>query len=167
MKASELFLPHFDVEMQSTRRVLERVPEDKFGWKPHAKSTSLGQLSGHVAHLPTFLATMITTDEVEFDPSSFKPVIPASRAQLLEEFEKNAATARKTITGASEEHLAKKWALKMNGREVWGGPRTLLLPMTLAHLVHHRAQLTVYLRLNDVPVPGVYGPSADEALPAA
>src|SRR6185312_5336238 len=162
MSTAAYLLPQYDTEIQSTRRVLECVPEDRFGWKPHAKSSSLGQLAGHVADLPNFLATMITTDELELSTSNFKPFLPDSRAALLAHLEKSAAGARGLIAGASEDHLAKKWTLRFKGQEVFGGPRTLLLPTTLGHLIHHRGQLTVYLRLNEVKIPGVYGPSADE-----
>lgn len=162
MTTTELLLPHYDNEVKSTRRVLANVPEDKFGWKPHEKSMSLGQLAGHIADLPNFLSTMVLTDDLELTTSQHKPFLPTSRANLLEQFDKNAAATRAVIAGASEEHLAKKWTLTFKGGEIFGGPRTLLLPTTLGHLIHHRGQLTVYLRLNSVPVPGVYGPSADE-----
>lgn len=162
MTTVELLMPQYDKEVASTRRILECVPEDKLTWKPHAKSMSLGQLSGHVADLPNFLATMVTTDGMELSTSDHKPFLPTSRAELLAQFDKNAAATRAVIAGASEAHLAKTWTLTFRGHEIFGGPRTELLPTTLGHLIHHRGQLTVYLRLNEVKFPGVYGPSADE-----
>jgi uncharacterized damage-inducible protein DinB len=162
MKVNELLLPHYDQEIQSSRRILEVVPDDKFGWKPHEKSMSLGRLASHVAELPDFLKTIIKTDEMELTTSGMKPFSPATRAEMLDGFEKRAAEARQAITNSSDEHLAKPWRLTFKGQEVFAGIRNLLLQTTICHQAHHRGQLTVYLRQNQVVFPGVYGPSADE-----
>jgi len=162
MKVSELLLPHFDNEVKNTRRILEVVPEEKFAWTPHAKSMTLGRLAAHVGDLPNFLTTIIQTDTVELTSAAWKPFSPATRAELLAGFEERAKEARAAIASASDEVLGKRWALTFKGQEVFAGPRRELLQTTICHQVHHRAQLTVYLRMNDVVFPGVYGPSADE-----
>ena len=162
MKINELLLPHYDEEVKNTRRILAVVPEDKFGWKPHEKSMTLGRLASHVGDLPMFLTTIIQTDNMELTAGTHQPFAPTTRTELLAGFEKRAANARETIAGASDDHLGKRWALTFNGQEVFAGVRRQLLQTTICHQVHHRAQLTVYLRLNDVIFPGVYGPSADE-----
>lgn len=162
MKLTDLLLPQYDQEVRNTRRILECIPEEKLGWKPHEKSMTLGHLAGHVAELPSFLSTIVETDDLELATSGLKPFVPASRGELIAQFDKNAAQTRKVLLGASDEHLSKKWTLTYHGKEVFGGPRKELLPTTLGHLIHHRGQLTVYLRLNNVVFPGVYGPSADE-----
>jgi len=162
MKVNELLLPHFDQEIQNSRRILEVVPEDKFGWKPHEKSMSLGRLASHIAELPDFLTTIIRTEELELTTSYMMPFSPATRAEMLAGFEKRATEARQAIANSSDEHLAKPWKLTFKGQEVFGGIRNLLLQTTICHQAHHRGQLTVYLRQNHVVFPGVYGPSADE-----
>jgi len=162
MKVNELLLPHYDQEVKNTRRILEVVPDDKFSWKPHEKSMSLGRLASHVAELPNFLTTIIQTDGMELTTSNMKPFSPANRAEMLAGFEERASEGRKAIANSSDEHLAKSWRLTWKGQEVFGGVRSLLLQTTICHQVHHRAQLTVYLRQNNVVFPGVYGPSADE-----
>lgn len=162
MKVNELLLPHYDQEIKNTRRILEVVPDDKFAWRPHEKSMTLGRLASHVADLPNFLTTIIQTDEMELTTSGIKPFSPVTRAEMLGGFEKRATEARQAIANASDEHLAKRWRLTYKGQEVFAGIRNLLLQTTICHQVHHRAQLTVYLRQNDVVFPGVYGPSADE-----
>jgi uncharacterized damage-inducible protein DinB len=162
MKVNELLLPLYDQEIENTRRILKVVPEDKFGWKPHEKSMTLGRLASHVAELPNFLTTIIQTEQMELTTSDMKPFSPTTRAEMLEGLEKRASEARQAIAKASDEHLAKPWRLTFKGQEVFGGIRNLLLQTTICHQVHHRAQLTVYLRQNNVAFPGVYGPSADD-----
>ena len=162
MKVTELLLPLYDQEVKNTRRILEVVPDNKFGWKPHEKSMSLGRLASHVAELPSFLVTIIQTEQMELAGSDMKPFSPTTRAEMIAGFEKRATEARQAIADASDEHLAKSWKLTFKGQEVFGGVRNLLLQTTICHQVHHRAQLTVYLRQNNVVFPGVYGPSADE-----
>src|SRR5579864_1436124 len=162
MKVSELLLPHYDNEVKNTRRLLEVVPQEKFGWKPHEKSMTLGRLASHVGDLPMFLTTILETDGMELTAGEHKPFSPSTRAELLAGFEERAKKARHDIISASDDHLAQHWSLTFKGQAVFAGVRRELLQTTICHLVHHRAQLTVYLRLNDIVFPGVYGPSADE-----
>lgn len=164
MKICESLLPEFDREMGNTRRTLERIPEDKFAWKPHEKSMTLGRLAGHVAELPNFGTIAIETDSLNLSAREYKPLIPTSRQQILEVFDQKVAEARSAIAGASDEHLMKSWSLEFGDKTIFTMPRAgVLRAMMLSHIIHHRAQLGVYLRLNDVPVPSIYGPSADEA----
>ena len=127
MKVNELLLPHYDQEVQNTRRILQVVPMDKFSWKPHEKSTSLGRLASHVAELPNFLTTIIQTDGMDLATADMKPFLPSTREELLAGFEDRAKEARQAIASASEEHLAKPWRLTWKGQEVFGGVRNLLL----------------------------------------
>ncbi len=167
MSISQMLLPEFDQEMKFTRTVLERVPEDKLAWKPHEKSMTLGRLAGHLAELPSFATSTINLDGLYFAPAagsrSYEPVIAKSRQHVLEVFDQKVKEARAAIAGASDEHLAKPWTLSMGGKKIFSMPRSACLrSMVLNHIIHHRAQMTVYLRLNNVPVPAIYGPSADE-----
>jgi len=165
MKISDALLPEFDKEMNSTRRTLERVPEDKLAWKPHEKSMTLGRLAGHVAELPRFGTIAIETDSLNLSAQEHKPLIATSRQQILDVFDQKVAEARAAIAGASDEHLMKPWSLEYQGKTIFTMPRAgVLRAMMLSHIIHHRAQLGVYLRLNDVPVPAIYGPSADESV---
>lgn len=163
MSFEKAFVPEFDEEMQNTRKMLERVPEDKLDYKPHEKSMSLGRLASHVAELPGWAVNVIDKEVLDMQPGEFKPVIAKSRKELLEMFDKSVAEARKRIVGASEEDLQKTWTFKFGGNPVFSAPRARILRTTmLNHIIHHRAQLSVYLRLNNVELPGMYGPSADE-----
>jgi uncharacterized damage-inducible protein DinB len=167
MTISESLLPEFDHEMANTRKSLERVPEDKLDFTPHPKSKTMRWLAGHVANLPGWAVMAIERDAIDIAPPGGPPPRtpePASRAALLEMFDKNVAEARAAIAGASDEHLLKNWTLLAGGREILTQPRVAVLRgFVMNHLIHHRAQLSVYLRLTDVPVPALYGPSADEA----
>jgi uncharacterized damage-inducible protein DinB len=165
MALAESMLPEFDHEMANTRKTLERIPEDRLDWKPHEKSTTLRGLGTHLANLVSWTVHVIERDELdaapEGQPLRAKPVETVREA--LETFDRNVAAAREAIRGASDEHLMKPWTLLMSGRTVFTQPRAgVLRGMILNHSIHHRAQLAVYLRLNSVPVPALYGPSADE-----
>jgi uncharacterized damage-inducible protein DinB len=166
MKLSDLFLPEFDQEMKSTRATLERIPEDKLAWKPHEKSMPLGRLAGHLAELAGWGAVTINQDSLDFMPPGgqpFQPTIATSQKQVLEIFDKNRDEARRAIAGASDEHMMKNWSLLRAGQTLMTMPRVAVLrSFCLNHVIHHRAQLGVYLRLNNIPVPSIYGPSADE-----
>lgn len=162
MSISEVLLPEFDQEMANTRKLLECVPEDRPAWKPHEKSMSLGRLAGHVAELPGWAANTIRLSVLKITPP-FQAYTMGSRKELLEAFDKNAAEAREAIAGASDAHLGETWSLQFGGKTVLQMPRAAVLrSVVMNHLIHHRAQLGVYLRLNDVAIPGMYGPSADE-----
>jgi uncharacterized damage-inducible protein DinB len=157
MTAAEMQLQDFDMEMAMTRRTLERVPDDKGEYKPHEKSMAMGRLAMHVATLPRFGTTILTTPSMDMaSPNQKWPDMTfVSREKLLAAFDENAAAARAA--------LAANWKFSFGDHVISNGPRSLAFRhMFFNHLIHHRAQLGVYLRLNDVPVPGVYGPSADE-----
>jgi uncharacterized damage-inducible protein DinB len=162
MTISETLLPEYDQEMASTRKMLACVPDALFAWKPHAKSMALGRLASHIAEMPNWAEMTVKLPKLVIGPD-FKPFAVATQAELLESFDKFAADGRTAIAGASDEDLAKIWELEFNGRTVISMPRSAVLRnMVMNHMIHHRAQLGVYLRLNDVAIPGMYGPSADE-----
>ena len=162
MSFTETFLEEFDGEMAATRRMLERVPAANLGWKPHAKSKSLGELATHVTELPRF-GFRIKSDE--FAAGSEKPPAMKSAADFLARFDENVREARETITALSEEELSRDFTVTRGGRAFFTlKKRALLRRILLSHLIHHRGQLSVYLRLNDVPLPGMYGPTADEPI---
>jgi uncharacterized damage-inducible protein DinB len=159
---SEALLPEFDQEMKNTRKLLECVPDGKFDYQPHKKSMTLGRLASHVAELPSWGVMTLSTEVLEMEPG-FKPTIATSRAELLEIFDKGAAEAREKIVAASDADWQKIWTFKFGGKTIMSMPRTAVMRSTvLNHLIHHRAQLGVFLRLNEVEFPGMYGPSADE-----
>lgn len=165
MSIAETFLPEFDQESATTRRVLERVPEEKFDWTPHPKSASMRWLANHVATIPMWAEMTMKTEKLDLDtPEGQKrPPLPATHSELMATFEKNIAAAREAIAAADDQKMAETWSLVAGGRAVLSMPRAAVLrSMVMNHGIHHRAQLCVYLRLNDVPVPSVYGPSADE-----
>ncbi|MGA3186966.1 MAG: DinB family protein [Bryobacteraceae bacterium] len=163
MTMSQALLPEFDNEMKFTRKALERVPDDKFDWKPHEKSMTMGRLATHLAELPGFAAAIIQTDELNFDKREYKPASATNRAGILEIFDKAAAEAHEAIAGATDDHLRKSWSMIYKEKKLFDAPRAAALRgMAMNHIIHHRGQLTVYLRLNDVAVPAIYGPSADE-----
>jgi uncharacterized damage-inducible protein DinB len=156
-------LPEFDREIAVTRRVLERVPEGKPQFKPHERSMTLERLAGHVAELPGWAKETILQDSIVMGQGGQDTLKMTSRKQLLEEFDKRAATGRAAIASASDEELMKPWSLVAGGKPVFTLPKIAVLRgFVMNHLIHHRGQLSVYLRLNDVPVPSIYGPSADE-----
>ena len=164
MTIADLLLPEFDQEMATTRRVLERVPEDKFSWKPHAKSSSMGDLASHVANMVTW--TNETMNRVEFDMARVTPEemnkAAKNRAELLAWFDTNVAAARAVLAKPDADYFV-PWSLKKGDATFFTMPRyNCVRSFVLNHIVHHRAQLGVYLRMNDIPIPGAYGPSADE-----
>lgn len=162
MSFSQTLLPEFDEEMSNTRKLLACVPDGKFDYQPHQKSMTLGRLASHVAELPSWTAFTLDTEVLELQPD-FKPRIAGSRAELLEIFDKSAAEAREKISAATDEEWQKIWTFKYAGKTIMSMPRSNVMRGTIMnHLIHHRAQLGVFLRLNDVLFPGMYGPSADE-----
>ena len=165
MPISELLLPEFDEEIKKTRTTLERVPADKPDFAPHPKSMPLGKLAPHVAQLAGFGLTILTTPGLDFSTSSFKPLPMESAAQLVKAFDEGAAKVRSALAGLPDDAWKQNWKLSFGGKTIFEGNRFLAYrQMFLNHLVHHRAQLGVYLRLNGKPVPSIYGPSADETL---
>ena len=163
MPLVDALLPEFDHEMTVTRKLLERVPEDKLSWKPHQKSYSLGQLAQHVAQLPRWGA--MTLNEPEIDVVGAQPPEEArSRAALLTLFDGHVAATRAALVGKSDSELMSPWTFKREGHVVFSMPKaSVWRSFLMNHLIHHRAQLGVYLRMQDVPLPSMYGPSADEA----
>lgn len=162
MSLVETLVPEFDREVGVTRRVLERVPEDKFGWKPHAKSMSLGELATHVATIPFWGVPTLNQPELDLGGQN-QNTLASSRADLLARFDKNTAETRAALVGKTDAEMMVVWSLTNNGQKLFTMPRVAVWrSFVLNHLIHHRAQLGVYLRLNDVPVPAMYGPSADE-----
>ena len=169
MRMSEMLLPEFDHEMTNTRKTLERIPDDKLDWTPHAKSWSMGGLATHIANIPSWTASTIQEDSLDMNPTdgAALPHAPQglSRDEILESFDKNVAAAREAIAEAKDEQLVKPWSLLSGGKTMFTLPRIAVLrSFVMNHSIHHRAQLGVYLRLNDVAVPATYGPSADEEL---
>lgn len=166
MKIADILLQDFDLEMLGTRTTLERIPEDKADYKPHEKSMPMGRLAVHVARLPQFLITILETPSLDLASAKWPPLVFESRARLLAEFDRLAAEARKALASATDEQLEAIWKLVWGEKLLAEAPRSLLYrTLFLNHLVHHRAQLGVYLRLNGLPVPSLYGPSADEGQP--
>lgn len=163
MRISEVLLTDFDPEMDRTRITLERIPEKDPAWKPHEKSMPIGRLALHVARLPDFLTRILTTTELNFATEKFPDLVFESTAHLLSELKRSAAEARGHLAAASDDDLQTKWKLSFGDRVIFEGDRmTLYHTVFLNHMVHHRAQLGVYLRILNIPVPGMYGPSADE-----
>jgi uncharacterized damage-inducible protein DinB len=162
MPLVDALMPEFDHEMTLTRKLLERVPDDRLDWKPHAKSMSLGQLATHLATLPRWGAITIT--ESEFDVAG-NPVNPAitSRAEMLSTFDGLVAGTRAALAGKSDAELMAPWTLRSGTHAIFSMPKaSVWRSFVMSHMVHHRGQLTVYLRMHDVPLPSIYGPSADE-----
>lgn len=166
MRISDTILPEFDMEMANTRKTLERVPDDKFDWTPHPKSTTMGGLSTHLANIPTWAVHALEKDSIDMAPVGQPPlrVEPArSRQEVLDRFDDAVRRAREAISGADNERLLQPWSLLSGGKTLMTLPRVAVIRgFVLNHNIHHRAQLGVYLRLNDIPVPSIYGPSADE-----
>jgi len=167
MPISASLLPEFDHEMANTRRTLERVPDSAFDWKPHEKSLSMQDLASHLANLPSWVSVTVEHDSIDMAPPDGseppRQVAAESTAQALETFDTNVAAARAIIEAASDEKLMETWSLLNGGEVMFAMPKVAVLrSFIMNHMIHHRAQLTVYLRMNDVPVPALYGPSADE-----
>jgi len=162
MPLVDALLPEFDHEMTVTRKLLERVPEDKLAWKPHPKSMALGQLAQHVATIPMWGA--MTLNRTELDLGGSQQLPPATtRAELLNMFDRHVNDTRAALTGKGDGELMAAWTLKNNGHTIFSMPRAAVWRgFVMSHHIHHRAQLSVYLRMNDVPIPSMYGPSADE-----
>jgi uncharacterized damage-inducible protein DinB len=166
MTYAETVLPEFDQEMAKTRKVLERIPEDKLDWQPHPKSHTIGWNANHLANLPDWLVNTLATPSLDIAPVDGKRFqLPnfASRKEILEMFDRNVTAARAAILAATDEDMAGMWTLLQAGNPIFTMPRSAVVRMlVLNHMIHHRAHLCVYLRLNDIPVPGMYGPSGDE-----
>jgi uncharacterized damage-inducible protein DinB len=163
---AETLLPEFDREMGVTRRLLERVPDGQFDWSPHERSMRLGRLAEHLAEVPAWVAETINKTSVEAvgaPPTDHTP--PTTRGQVLALFDRNVRDGRAALVGRTDAELLAPWTLTAQGKQVFTMPRaTVLRGFVMNHMIHHRGQLSVYLRLQNVPVPSMYGPSGDEPL---
>jgi uncharacterized damage-inducible protein DinB len=164
---ADSILPEFDQEMANTRKVLERVPDDKLAWQAHPKSHTIGWNAAHLAEIPGWVELTIRKSEFDIAPPGAEPYRTpalASRREILEMFDHNVAAARQALASATDAAMAQNWSLLKGGQPILTMPRSAMIrSFVLNHTIHHRAHLLVYLRLNDVPVPGMYGPSGDEA----
>jgi uncharacterized damage-inducible protein DinB len=163
---AQSMLPEFDHEMQVTRALLERVPLDRPEWTPHRKSMPLGQLAAHVVDLVAWMTPILTETSLHFNPPGGpptpRPEVPATAAELVARFDAARDASRALLAGASDEQLMVPWTFQASGHTVFTMPRVAVLRgFVMNHVIHHRAQLSVYLRLNDVPLPPMYGPTAD------
>lgn len=164
MSIAELLLPEYDREMATTRRLLERVPMHRASWKPHEKSMTLGRLASHLADIPEWAVKGCILDEIDVAPQGGPPQRPiyGSVEELLAVFDRNVTDGRAAIADMTDEAFARPWVAKAGGVVRLTLPKAdVMRTWVLGHTIHHRGQLTVYLRLNDVPLPGIYGPSAD------
>jgi uncharacterized damage-inducible protein DinB len=164
---SQAFLAEIDQEIAVTRKMLERVPEDKPDFRPHEKSMTLARLAAHVAEMPEWAVMTLTHDEMNFDPTGFTPRQMTSRKEMLTRFDADVTKMRDALAGTADDKMMRTWTLKVAGQTMMSMPRVAVMrSMVINHMIHHRAQLGVYLRMNNIPVPGAYGPSADDAPPA-
>lgn len=162
MTQLEALKRELEKEAVTTRKMLSRVPADKFDWKPHEKSMTMKTLATHVAELPTWIGMVLNADELDFEKSPYKPVDVKSTEELVKHFEQSLQDGRKQIAAGREEVLDKQWTLRSGDTIFTAEPKRDFLRMTFSQIIHHRAQLGVYLRLLNIPIPGSYGPSADE-----
>ncbi|HTZ31161.1 MAG TPA: DinB family protein [Methylomirabilota bacterium] len=163
MAIAQGLLSEFDHEMATTRKMLERFPEDKVEWRPHDTCMTLGRLAGHVAELPSWTVPTITQDKLEMDPNNYTPNIITSRAGALKRFDETVSAARAAIAGASDETFMKPWTFVAGGKTVFTLPKIAVMrSFVLNHMIHHRGQLAAFYRIAGVPVPSLYGPSKDE-----
>jgi uncharacterized damage-inducible protein DinB len=167
MTYAEMILPEFDQEMANTRRVLERIPEDKLDWRPHPKSNTIGWNANHLAEIPGWVEGTLQQTAWDIFPEGgerYRTPTLTSKQEIVELFDRNVAAARKALESATDEQMQQSWSLLEGGKPLFTMPRsTVIRSFVLNHTIHHRAHLCVYLRLNDVPVPGMYGPSGDES----
>lgn len=166
MPLIDALLPEFDREMGLTRRALERVPDGQFEWRPHPTSVTLGRLAEHLTEMPQWATITMTQDGIEMTtgrPADY--VRPATRAAVLAQFDAYLKAGRANLAGKTDAEFAAPWTLKMQGQKVFTMPKAAVMRnFVLNHMIHHRGQLTVYLRMLGVPVPSIYGPSGDEQM---
>jgi uncharacterized damage-inducible protein DinB len=162
MSVIQIFLKELEKEAVTTRKMLEKVPDDKYDWQPHEKSMTIRRLATHIAELPSWVTMTLNTDELDFAKNEYKPVTINNTRELLEYFEKCLEDGRASLSQATEDQLKLPWTLR-NGETIYStSSKGEVLRMAFSQIIHHRAQLGVYLRLLNIPIPGSYGPSADE-----
>lgn len=162
MSMIQMLLKEMDQEAQTTRTMLSRVPTDKFDWQPHPKSMTIRQLTTHIADLPTWVTLALTTDELDFATTPYNPPVPTTTDELLATLEQSLADGRGHLADATDEQLGATWTLRDGDKFTWTSTKGETIRHAYSQTVHHRAQLGVYLRLLNIPIPGSYGPSADE-----
>ena len=165
MAIKDALLPEYDHELATTRRLLERVPEAEFGWKPHPKSMTLGQLAGHVSNIPFWCIKTMEGASYDLEEKAPEATLdpPGSRDAMLQAFDQKVARARAGIAKATDGEMMEMWSLKNGSHVIFSMPRMTAVRMfVMNHLIHHRGQLSVYLRMKDIPLPPMYGPTADE-----
>jgi uncharacterized damage-inducible protein DinB len=165
MPINQSFLQELESESKSTRRSLQRCPEEHFDWKPHEKSYSLGRLASHIAELTNMITLALTSSELDFVKRGYKPSIATTNQELMKIFEDNLSRAKEELQKADDDAFAQDWQLRGGERIYFTLKKAeAVRTMALNHIIHHRGQLSVYLRLLNVPVPGMYGPTADEPM---
>lgn len=163
MRIIDPMLQELEHEMGNTRKLLERVPDNALDFKPHEKSMPLGRLAGHITEMLDWAVDIVKNDGLDMDPTKYKPFAPKSQKELLAAFDKSLAAARTALQGAGDDVLMQPWTFKVMGKQVFQLPKVAVLrTWVFNHIIHHRGQLGVYLRLKNVPLPQTYGPSADE-----
>jgi len=163
MKTTDSLVTEFEHEAQTTRKHLERLSDDKLDWRPHSKSFTVRGLASHIVECLSWTDAIFNSDEFNFDPATYKPYQAVAVADMLKAFDKHVAAGKQALAGADDAALMKPWSLKIMGRSQFEKPKAAVLrDFVLSHVIHHRGQLSVYERLLDIPVPGSYGPSADE-----
>jgi len=166
MAMRDLLLPEFEEEMAATRKMLERVPDGHSSWQPHAKSMTLGRLATHISEIPAWVVRSLSHDGFDLAPPGGTPLQPrtlGTTAEVLAEFDRNVLAARQALSEVRDDAFATPWTFRRGGQTIWTRPKhDVFRRMAMSHIVHHRAQLGVYLRLQEVAIPGMYGPSADE-----
>jgi uncharacterized damage-inducible protein DinB len=163
MTTADALRSEFDREMRATRRHFERLPDDRLEWRPHPKSFTAGELASHIVECVRWTEAIFSADEFNVDPATFATYRGASAAELLQTFDADVARCARLLAAADEASISSPWRMKIRGVVRFERPRSVVFrDFTLSHLIHHRGQLSVYLRLLEVPVPGAYGPTADE-----
>jgi uncharacterized damage-inducible protein DinB len=162
MTIAQFFIQQFQQEAAGTQKILERIPQDHFTWRPHQKSMTLGRLGMHIAELPRWVVRCVQHDSFSFGQDGYKPVVPETLEQIMETFHASLGEAMTALNETSDEAMRQNWKLMYRDMVLYDLPRTAVIGKELRHIVHHRGQLSVYLRMLDVPLPNLYGPTADE-----
>lgn len=163
MKLIDSLITEFDHEAQTTRKHLERLPENKLDWRPHEKSFTARELASHITEMVGWANAILNQDGLDFDPATYKPYRGTSVAEMLKTFDDNVAKGKQALASVTDDTLNQPWSFKIMGRVQFERPKAAVFrDVAMSHIIHHRGQFSVYLRLLNVPVPGSYGPSADE-----